>query len=105
MKKNEYFEVGDVVNMHCGEQGIVVEALDDTWVVLIQSDGHVEKAHVNDIWPCKPVEQDGKTALHEVVMKTLGSSSIFEEDTPSERGALSPEDFMPLSNDERDIPF
>lgn len=105
MKKNDYFEVGDVVNMHCGEQGVVVEILDDTWVLLIQCDGHIDKHHVNDIWTVEPAKQSGKEALHEFFMKTLGYSSVYEDDAPSERGQLSPEDFMPLSDDEREIPF
>ena len=105
MKKNDYFEVGDVVDMHCGEQGIVVEVLDDTWVLLIQCNGHIDKSHINDIWQSDSAKQNGKEALHELFMKTLGYSSIFGDDTPSESGALSPEDFLPLADDKRDIPF
>ena len=105
MKKNQYFEIGDIVDMHCGEQGIVVEILDNTWVLLLQCNGHIEKAHVNDIWFTDSVEQNGKKALHEFFMKTVGYSSILDEDKPRENKPLSPEDFIELERNEKDIPF
>ena len=90
--------------MHCGEQGIVVEILDDTWVLLIQCNGHIDKTSVNDIWLATSAKQNGKEALHEFFIKTLGYSSIYD-DKLSERGPLSPEELMPLASDERGIPF
>ena len=33
MKETDYFKVGDIVSMHCGEQGIVLEILDDDLVI------------------------------------------------------------------------
>lgn len=76
----DYFKVGDIVDMHCGEQGIVVEILDDDWVNLLQCDGHVDRAYISDIWPAE-TKQNGKEALHEFFMKTLGYSSICEEES------------------------
>ena len=87
--------------MHCGEQGIVLEILDEHWLYLLQCNGHVEKYYANDVWHSGN-EQNGKEALHELFMKTFGYSGIYEEETESEEGAVS---FMPISNDEDKIPF
>ena len=104
VKKNEYFEVGDIVNMHCGEQGIVLEILDDEWVYLLQCSGHVEKAYMNDIWKTDFVAQSGKEALHEFFMKTLGYSAIYEEEhVQYEKGSLTPEGF--IEPNDGDVPF
>ena len=77
-KSASCIKVGTIVDMHCGEQGIVVEILDDEWVYLLQCTGHIDKALITDIWPAG-TEQSGKEALHELFMKTFGYSGIYEE--------------------------
>lgn len=76
----EQFNVGDIVDMHCGEQGIVVEKLDDTYIYLLQCNAHIEKVHINDIWRSDG-KQNGKAALHELFLKTFGYSSVYEEES------------------------
>lgn len=101
MAMTDCFAVGDIVDMHCGEQGIVVEILDDTWVYLLQCNGHIEKAHANDIWPAS-CEQNGKEALHELFMATFGYSGMYEEEAKeSEDGDWLPPD----TSDIEDVPF
>ena len=79
MKKNKYFEIGDIVDMHCGEQGIVIEVIDDDWVLLLQCDGHVEKSLVGDIWKSN-TEVDGKAELDSFFTKIFGYSSVYDKE-------------------------
>lgn len=98
MKETDYFKVGDIVSMHCGEQGIVLEILDDDYVYLLQCDGHVEKYCVYDMWHSKN-EQNGKEALHELFMKTFGYSGIYREETNHDEIEYI------VPNNEDEIPF
>lgn len=79
MKKNAYFEIGDIVDMHCGEQGIVVEIIDADWIVVLQCDGHTEKVLINDIWKTDTTV-DGKAELTAFFLKVFGYSGVYEED-------------------------
>lgn len=97
------FSVGDIVDMHCGEQGIVVEILDDTWVHLLQCNGHIDKAHIGDIW-LSDKEQNGRAALHELFMKTFGYSSLNEDEYESQEDTVE-DAFYPNFEVEEDIPF
>ena len=76
MKKNDYFEIGDIVNTHSGEQGIVIEIIDDFWVVILQCDGHAERTTINDIWEAN-TDVNGKCELNAFFMKIFGYSSIY----------------------------
>lgn len=93
MKKNKYVEIGDIVDMHCGEQGIVIEVIDDDWVLLLQCDGHVEKSHVGDIWKSN-IEVDGKAELDSFFTKIFGYSSVYDKEE---------EELIPVPNE--DMPF
>lgn len=105
MKKTDYFKVGDIVNMHCGEQGIVLEILDDDHVYLLQCNGHVEKYYAYDIWHSNN-EQNGKKALHELFMKTFGYSGMYEEEIADEEKELSIEQLInAIIDDNNEIPF
>lgn len=99
MGMKHFFEIGDLVDTHSGEQGIVVEILDDTWVNILQCNGHVEKTTINDIWK-SDTEVDGKAALHNLFMNVFGYSSVYEE--PCEDAEISANDFA-LS--EGEIPY
>lgn len=81
MKKNKYFEIGDIVDTHSGEQGIVIEILDDFWVNILQCDGHIERVTVNDIWKTE-TKVNGKAELNILFLKIFGYSGVYDEDEP-----------------------
>lgn len=99
--ETDYFEVGDIVDMHCGEQGIVVEILDNEWVYLLQCNGHIEKAYAYDIWPSERKCHNGKEALHELFMKTFGYSGIYEDEPDNDKEC----EILPIPDNMEEPPF
>lgn len=78
MKRNKYFEIGDIVNMYCGEEGIVISFIDNVWVLLLQCDGNVEKTSIHDIWK-RDTDVDGKAELDAFFKKIFGYSCVYDE--------------------------